>query len=106
MPEHTASAGNYRDPYDHDFDHPACLHTPGAVVPPADSLVDNIAALHKLAEDILNPEVYGFSVTADVRDAARRALGFPTVEWKDLPRETARYTQSQMDAAIARASGK
>lgn len=131
MPEYPVSASNYRDPYDHDHDHAACLHQPlkpgqcivkvtsedmdkmfppdqpGAVVTPAGSLVDNIAALHKLAENILDPEMYGFAVSAEVRDAARRALGFPAVEWKERqPREEKLYTQSQMDAAIARVSGK
>lgn len=37
-------------------------------------------ALHTLAEDLLNPERFGYSVTAEVRDAARRATGRPAVE--------------------------
>lgn len=105
MPEYPVSASNYHDPYDHDFDHPACLKQP---VMPLDPFT-RIAALHKLAKDILNPEVYGFSVTSDVRDAARRALGFTVVEWETAqkaPTEKKLYTQSQMDAAIARVSGK
>lgn len=53
MPEYPTSNANYSGPYDHDFDHPACLHHPGAVVTPADSLVDNVAALRKLADVLL-----------------------------------------------------
>src|SRR5574337_355250 len=101
MPEYPVSASNYRDPYDHDHDHAACLHQPSDVVTPAGSLVANITALHKLAEDILDPEMYGFSVTSDVRDAARRALGFTAVEWEaegKPPPEVRLYAQSQMDA--------
>jgi|APGre2960657373_1045057.scaffolds.fasta_scaffold09945_5 hypothetical protein len=35
-----------------------------------------VAFLKKL----LDPEVYGFSVTAEIRDEARKLLGMPTVE--------------------------
>jgi hypothetical protein len=37
---------------------------------------DTVAFLKKL----LDPEVYGFSVTAEIRDEARKLLGMPTVE--------------------------
>lgn len=39
-----------------------------------------MSALKQLAEDLLNPEVWGHAVTAEVRDAARRALGREPVE--------------------------
>lgn len=103
MPEHPTAAPEYRDPYDFDFDHAACLHQPKLPQ-------ENVAALRKLAEDMLNPEVYGFSVTADVRDAARRALGLPAEEVETLAaiRHGAQkcYTQDEVDAIIARQSGK
>lgn len=36
----------------------------------------------KLILRLLDPEDFGLSVTAEVRDAARRALGLPVVETK------------------------
>ena len=34
----------------------------------------------QLVNSLLDPEMYGFAVTAEVRDAARAALGRPAVE--------------------------
>lgn len=34
----------------------------------------------KLVNDLLNPEVYGHAVSAEVRDQARVCLGLPKVE--------------------------
>lgn len=36
--------------------------------------------LTALADDLLNPERFGFAVTAEVRDTARQALGRAAVE--------------------------
>lgn len=36
--------------------------------------------LHRLAKNLLDPEMYGHAVSAEVRDAARAALGLPKVE--------------------------
>lgn len=33
-----------------------------------------------LARNLLDPEMYGHAVTAEIRNAARRALGIPTQE--------------------------
>ena len=40
----------------------------------------NPGALVQLAKDILDPEQFGWAVTAEVRDSARRALGIKTRE--------------------------
>ena len=34
----------------------------------------------KLCEDLLNPDVFGFSVTAEVRNRARAVFGFKETE--------------------------
>lgn len=39
-----------------------------------------IARLEQLARNLLDPEMFGWAVTGEVRDAARRALGLPPVE--------------------------
>lgn len=51
--------------------------------PPRRSNVATILALNKFAQNILNPEVFGNAVTAEIRDAARVALGLPKVETKE-----------------------
>lgn len=40
--------------------------------------------LRTLAKRLLDPEDFGYSVTAEVRNAARRALGMPEVKEYDL----------------------
>lgn len=42
-------------------------------------MVDTKALWH-FAIDCLNPDKYGYAVSAEVRDAARKALGFPASE--------------------------
>ena len=45
-----------------------------------DTATDSLDGLHTLAKNLLDPEMYGHAVTAEVRDAARRALGRNAVE--------------------------
>lgn len=41
-----------------------------------------IVAMERLVHNLLDPEMYGYAVTAEVRDAARVALGMTPVETK------------------------
>jgi len=38
--------------------------------------------VYRFLKDLLNPEMYGFAVTAEVRDKARELLGMERVETK------------------------
>jgi hypothetical protein len=101
MPEYPVEASAYRGPYDHDFDHAACLSQQQR---DAADPFKSIEALHKLAQDVLNPEVYGFSVTSEVRDAARAALGLKPCETSELVRaEMKWYTQEEIAEIIVKA---
>jgi hypothetical protein len=44
-------------------------------------LLDN-EAIYRFLKDLLNPEMYGYAVTAEVRDRARELLGQMKVETK------------------------
>jgi len=44
-------------------------------------LLDN-EAMYRFLKDLLNPEMYGYAVTAEVRDRARELLGQMKVETK------------------------
>ena len=44
--------------------------------------------LTAFAQDVLNPEMYGYAVTAEVRDAARKALGREPVEIENFKEVT------------------
>ncbi len=44
--------------------------------------------LRDFVRDLLHPEAYGHTVTAEVRDAARRVLGIPTSETKPATSES------------------
>ena len=42
--------------------------------------------LRKLAKNLLDPEMYGYAVSAEVRDAARVAMCMSPVETRDPPK--------------------
>ena len=42
--------------------------------------VEEIEEFRKLAKDLLDPEVYGHTVTGEIRNRARRCFGWPESE--------------------------
>lgn len=51
----------------------------------AQGVAARFAAMEQMVRDLLDPEMYGYSVTAEVRDAARVALGMRPTETKTRP---------------------
>lgn len=61
--------------------------------------------LASLAADLLNPEQLGFSVTPEVRDRARIALGMPAVEANGTEEKTVRVSAEALRQVLVALSG-
>lgn len=57
-----------------------CLDADGMDNERAQEVAGRIVAMERLVHNLLDPEMYGYAVTAEVRDAARVALGMRPVE--------------------------
>lgn len=78
----TTSDGEFPDPddrrsYEHERELAIRLHTAIEQLAEADSQHD---ACVDLVHALLDPERFGYTVTAEIRDAARRALGLRACE--------------------------
>lgn len=63
-------------------DQSAALHAVTALAAEGVRVNYDSEPLTNLAKDLLNPEQWGYTVNAHIRDASRRALGMAAVETK------------------------
>lgn len=57
-----------------------CLDADGMDNERAQEVAERIVAMERLVHNLIDPEMYGYAVAAEVRDAARLALGMRPVE--------------------------
>ena len=60
--------------------------------------VDQARRCGHLVRDLINPERFGHAVTAEIRDAARVALGLPATETTRLPMQSFNESAAKRDA--------